>query len=464
MKRIAIIGGGVSGLAAAFALEKHRREGMALDYAVFEASHRFGGVVFSERVDDCLIEAGPDSFLTEKPWAADLCREVGLADELIGSNDGARKTYVYLNGQLVTMPDGLMFMAPTKIMPALSSPLFSSGTKLRFMREWFQGGRQTNSDESVASFVERHYGREVADRLAEPLLSGVYGGDINKLSLRAVLPRFAEMEARHGSLGRALTSARKKAPSNKPIFTSLKEGMAQMVDALTPRLHAAALHLNTPVQALQPQDHGWIVSAGLASDHFDGVVIATSPSAGAGLGLPEELSKALGEIEYSSSVTVGLGYDQQVRKTLPAGFGFLVPRIEGKRLLAVTFVHNKFPHRVPADRALLRCFLGGALDLPILDLSDEELLQLIQRELREILGLAAEPIFTRIYRWKNAMPQYNVGHLERVAKIERLCGELPALALAGNAYHGIGVPDCVRSGTEAATRILQGLGLSIAES
>ncbi len=231
--------------------------------------------------------------------------------------------------------------------------------------------------------------------------------------------------------------------------------MQQMVDAVVSHLAASSLHINTPVQAVQRQDSGWLVSAGYASDQFDAVIIATSAQDAAQLGLPEELSAILGGIEYTSSVTIALAYDRQVRQNLPPGFGFLVPRSEGKRLLAVTFVHNKFPHRAPEDRALLRCFLGSARDPAILDVPDDEMLNVVRRELRHILNLTAEPLFTRVYKWKDAMAQYNVGHIERIQAIERACRELPGLALAGNAYHGIGVPDCVRSGADAAASVLQ---------
>ncbi|MGO9647446.1 MAG: protoporphyrinogen oxidase [Terriglobales bacterium] len=462
MKRIAIIGGGISGLSAAFALEKHRRSGVALEYSLFESSPRLGGVLLTERINGCLVEAGPDSFLTEKPWASDLCRELGLGDKLIGSNDRDRKTYILVKGRLVPIPDGLMFMVPTKILPVIWSPLFSTPTKFRMIREWFHPPKQSAADESVTSFVERHYGPEMVDRLADPLLSGVYGGQASQLSLRAVLPRFAEMEARHGSLGRAMLAARRKAPkvaAAKPLFTSLKDGMQQMVDAVVSHLAASSLHINTPVQAMQRQGSGWLVSAGYDSDHFDAVITATSAQDAARLGLPEELSAILGGIEYTSSVTIALAYNREVRQNLPPGFGFLVPRSEGKRLLAVTFVHNKFPHRAPEDRALLRCFLGSARDPAILDVPDEEMLDVVRRELRHILHLTAEPLFTRVYKWKDAMAQYNVGHIERMQVIERACQQLPGLALAGNAYHGIGVPDCVRSGADAASSVLQELGL-----
>ena len=210
MKRIAIVGGGISGLAAAFALEERRRGGESLEYAVYEAGPRFGGVLVTEQVDGCLVEAGPDSFLTEKPWAADLCRRIGLEDQIIGSNDRERRTYILVKGRLVPIPDGLMFMVPTSLMPALLSPLFSSGTKFRMVREWRSSPRQSNGDESVAALVERHYGAEMVDRLADPLLSGVYGGEASRLSVRAVLPRFAEMESKFGSLGRGMLATRKR--------------------------------------------------------------------------------------------------------------------------------------------------------------------------------------------------------------------------------------------------------------
>ena len=467
MKRIAIIGGGISGLSAAFALEKHRAGGASLEYVLFESTPRLGGVLVTEHVDGCLVEAGPDSFLTEKPWASDLCREVELGDQLIGSNDADRKTYILVKGKLVVIPDGLMFMVPTKITPTVLSPLFSARAKMRMAREWFHPPRKADADETVAAFVERHYGPEMVDRLADPLLSGVYGGEASELSVRAVLPRFAEMEAKHGSLGRAMLAARKKmahaskAPT-RPLFTSLKDGMQQLVDAIVSRLPASALHAGSPVQCVQRQDSGWVVSAGYASDHFDAVIVATPAQASAELiqivsgGLASELRG----IKYTSSVTVNLGYDRSVRASLPPGFGFLVPRSEGKRMLAATFVHNKFPHRAPEDRALLRCFIGGARNEQVLQASDEEVVGIVRDDLRQIIKLTADPLFSRVYRWRGAMAQYGVGHLERLQRIEKLLQQFPGLALAGNGYRGIGVPDCVRSGSEAANKALVALGLT----
>ena len=459
MTRIAIIGGGISGLTAALTLEDQRRAG-ALDYTLFESSPRLGGVLHTDHVDACIVEAGPDSFISEKPWATDLCRTLGLGDQLIGSNDAGRKTYILVRGRLIPMPDGLMFMVPTKILPTGFSPLFSWSTKLRMAQELFHPPRAATADESVASFIERHYGAEMVGRLADPLLSGVYGGEASSLSVRAVLPRFAEMERTHGSLGRALFAARKKMPhsANKPapLFTSLKNGMQQLVETLVPRLDPASLIINTQVASIERGSAGWTVSAGSKSDHFDAVILALPTHAAAKFLATccADLSAELAAIGYTSSITVAIGYSREVRHSLPPGFGFLVPRSEGKRLLAATFVHNKFPHRAPEDRALLRCFFAGSNAENIWQLSDDAIVATVRNELQQILGLRAVPLFARVYKWKSAMAQYGVGHLDRLDRIERLRQQLPGLALAGNGLRGIGVPDCVRSGQEAASQVL----------
>ena len=464
MKRIAIIGGGISGLAAAFALEEHRRAGAPLEYVLYESSPRLGGVLRTEQVEGCVLEAGPDSFLTEKSWAADLCRALGLGDQLMSSNDADRKTYILVHGRLVLIPDGLMFMVPTKLMPTILSSLFSVKSKLLMAREWFHPPRAADSDESVASLVERHYGRELVDRLADPLLSGIYGGEASSLSVRAVLPRFAEMERTHGSLGRAVLAARKQQAARqpeRPLFASLKNGMQQLVDALLSRLSRSALLINMPIDKVRAEARGWRVSAGAKTDSFDAVIFALpTPSAAKLLSSSSpELANELGGIGYSSSITVGLGYGREVRQSLPAGFGFLVPRSEGRLMLAATFVHNKFPGRAPPDRALLRCFIGGAQADEVWQLSDGEVVGLVREDLKEILRLRAEPLFARVYKWKAAMAQYGVGHLDRLERIEHLRRQLPGLALAGNGYRGIGVPDCIRSGSEAAGEVLTSLHL-----
>ncbi len=458
MTRVAIIGGGISGLAAAFALEERRRAG-AVAYTLFESSPSFGGVLRTEHIQGCVVEAGPDSFLTEKPWASDLCRALGLGDQLIGSNDADRKTYILVHGRLIPMPDGLMFLVPTKILPTALSPLFSWRTKLRMARELSQPPRAAEEDESVASLVERHYGAEMVDRLASPLLSGIYGGEAASLSVRAVLPRFAEMERTHGSLGRAMLAARKKIPravKQPPIFTSLKNGMQQLVDTLIPRLDSRSLIPNTVVRSIQPNSSSWTVNARYESEVFDAVVLAVPAYTAARLlsTCSHELSTELATIGYTSSITVALGYDREVRQSLPPGFGFLVPRGEGKRLLAATFVHNKFPHRAPEDRALLRCFFAASNAEKIWNLSDAAIVAIVRTELQQILSLRSAPLFARVYKWKSAMAQYGVGHLERLDRIESLRQKFPSLALAGNGYHGIGIPNCIRSGQKAVQQVL----------
>jgi protoporphyrinogen/coproporphyrinogen III oxidase len=472
MKRIAIVGGGISGLSAAFTLEQRRRHGAAFEYVLYEASSRLGGVILSERVDGCLLEAGPDSFLTEKSSAADLCRQLGISDQLIGSNDAARRTYVLLKGRLVPIPDGLMFMVPTKILPSIFSPLFSPATKLRMLQELFSKTRNSRSDdasdgdtpdETVASFVARHYGAEMVDRLVDPLLAGVYGGLASQLSMRAVLPRFAEIEQKHGSLTRGMIARRGKATQAstapvEPIFTTLKGGMQSLVDALAVRLDgSSALRLNSGVQNLRLENDRWTMVSDSESSFFDAIILATPAPAAASLlrAASPQLSSQLASIPYSSSVTVALGFDRNLRSSMPPGFGFLVPRSEGKRILAATFVHNKFPYRVPQGFALIRCFLGGTADDRVLELTDNQILDITRNELREILDLTAEPHFTRVYKCKSTMAQYTVGHLKRLERIERIRHPLPGLALAGNAYRGIGVPDCIRSGIEAADQVLQ---------
>jgi oxygen-dependent protoporphyrinogen oxidase len=305
----------------------------------------------------------------------------------------------------------------------------------------------------------------VVDRLADPLLSGVYGGDAAKLSARAVLPRFVEMEEKYGSLSRAMLAAHKKMMAARkepapPLFTSLQDGMQQMVDAVAARLDPESIRLRTHVLRVYPEDSSssWRVSVEMnGEERFDAVLIATPANVAGALldGVDRGLARNLLDITYSSSVTVTLGYYIDQLATLPPGFGFLVPRSEGTRMLACTFVHNKFPHRAPEGKGILRCFLGGARDEAVLGLTDDEMLETVHRELKDILKLEARPIFARVYRWRGAMAQYEPGHIARVERIEKRVAEIPGLALAGNAYHGIGVPDCIRSGMEAANSLAQ---------
>jgi oxygen-dependent protoporphyrinogen oxidase len=350
-----------------------------------------------------------------------------------------------------------MFMVPTKLLSTFSSPLFSWTTKLRMVREWFYRPAESSSDLSVAEFVEHHYGREMVDRVADPLLAGVYGGSADTLSVQSVLPRFLDMQARYGSLGKAMVSARRNQPdSPRPLFTSLRGGMQQMIDALLARIPDSARRANSAVAKISSESGKWLVVSGGRTEEFDAAIVATPAYVASALlsGASSELASLLSGIRHSSSATAVLGYGSDVRSALPPGFGFLVPRTESRRIIAATFVHNKFPFRAPEDRAVVRCFLGGTRDEEAVQLSDDTLLAIVKSNLSGVLGIKSEPQFARIYRWNHAMAQYEVGHRDRVESIRTLLSRMPGLALAGNYLGGIGVPDCVRTGAEGAAKVL----------
>jgi oxygen-dependent protoporphyrinogen oxidase len=460
--RVAVLGGGIAGLSAALELEKARAIDGDLSYVLYEAGSRWGGAISSDRVQGCVVEGGPDSWLTEKPAAAKLCAELGLADELIASNDAERKTYIVVKQRLVQLPDGLMFMVPTKLVPTALSRLFSVRTKIKMALELMHPPRPASGDESVAALVERHFGAEVVDRLVDPLLAGIYGGDARSLSARAVLARMVEMEEKYGSLCRGMLAARARmaaAKSNQPraLFTTLRGGMQKMVDGIVARLPEANLRLDTRVRALDRGADRWRVSTDEDTAEFDAVIVAT-PAWAAGELLARVdagLGAALGATPYSSSVTVNLGYAREDLRSLPQGFGFLVPASAGYRMLACTFVHNKFAGRVPEGQGILRCFLGGARGEAVLDLPDAEIERSVLEELRALVGLKATPRFVRVHRSRRGMAQYAVGHIENLARIDAAVSKLPGLALAGNAYSGIGVPDCIRLGQAAVAKVIE---------
>jgi oxygen-dependent protoporphyrinogen oxidase len=471
--RIAIVGGGIAGLAAAYELEKARAAGAQVDYALYEERARLGGSLASEIVNGAVLERGPDSFLTEKPAAAELCREVGLGGELLPSNDAARKTYIVVRNRLVALPDGLMFLVPTKLIPTALTRLFGLRTKMRMGLELLHASRPSGGDESVAALVKRHFGQEAVDRLADPLLSGIYGGDAEQLSAQTVLPRLVEMETKYGSLTRGMLAAHKRMrdaakSSSKTrdggaaIFTALRGGMSQLVDAIVARIDLASLRAGVPVSAIRKTADGWSVEAGGTQQEFDGLIMAAPAWAAGELLAPVDaaLGSELGGIPYSSSITLNLVYDEKKIGTLPEGFGFLVPAVEGRAMLACTFVHRKFLGRTPPGKAVFRAFLGGMNREALLAESDEALVATVRREMAAILGAKTfsaevEPEHAQVSRWRRAMAQYAVGHKERMQRIGARMVELPGLRLVGNAYDGIGVPDCIRLGRQAARELVE---------
>lgn len=464
--RIAILGGGIAGLSAAWTLEKARRAGQPVDYSLYEAAGRLGGVLRSEIIDGCVVEGGPDSFLSEKPAAAALCRELGLADQLLPSNDAERRTYILVRNRLIPLPDGLMFMVPTKLVPTLLTPLFSWRTKVHMAREFLFPPPPATEDESVAAMTRRHFGQETVDRLVSPLLSGVYGGNADQLSVRAVLPRMVTMEQQHRSLSRAMLAARKAAPKpsgtpapRRSLFTTLRDGMSQMTDRLAAQLAPGSVRLSSPVESITCEGDAWIVETAFGRERYDALILALPAWTAGGLLRPvhRSLGAALEGVPYSSSITVTLGYQRDDLRALPLGFGYLVPANEGRRMLACTFVHNKFAGRTPADKGVLRCFLGGSGNEALLDQTDAQLTAIVEQELADVLGLRARPNFIRIARWRQSMAQYGVGHLDRMQRVREAVASLPGLALAGNAYEGIGVPDCIRTGQQAAEAVLRSL-------
>ncbi len=469
--RIAIIGGGIAGLAAAFELEKARKSGSSVEYMLFEARPRLGGSLASEIVNGAVLERGPDSFLTEKPAAAELCRELGLGADLIPSNDAARKTYIVVHNRLVPLPDGLMFLVPTKLVPTALTRLFTLRTKVRMALELLHPPTTNGHDESVAALVERHFGQEAVDRLADPLLSGIYGGDAAELSAQTVLPRLVDMETKYGSLTRGMLAAHKKMRavaknstkgSNRgaAIFTALRCGMQQLVDALIAYLDPDCVRTATPVAAIEKTGDGWSIEAAGARLEFDALIMAV-PAWAAGNLLEQVdpvLSAELGSIPYSSSITVNLIYDEARIGQLPEGFGFLVPVSEGRSMLACTFAHRKFLGRTPPGKAVFRAFLGGMKRDELMAESDEALIATVRREMSEILGAktipaTVAPEYAQVSRWSRAMAQYAVGHRERMQRVKDRVAALPGLRLVGNAYDGIGVPDCIRLGRQAAREL-----------
>jgi protoporphyrinogen/coproporphyrinogen III oxidase len=462
---IAIVGGGISGLATAYQLAS---DGVA--FTLFEASPRLGGIIETVHRQGFVIECGPDSWVTEKPWARELAVELGLEDQIIPSNDQWRRTYVqrgsHLQKQLVAIPDGMRMMVPSRWEPLLESPLFSEQARLAYLSEPERAEELKKSapaqDESVAEFVRRHFGEEVAGTIAGPLLAAVFGGDIAQLSVRAVMPAFVRMEAEEGSLIRAL---QRRAPqSTQSIFTTLTSGLETLIDRIVERLPATSLRLNQPVLRVEPENGGWQLTTASGSARFDAVVLATPPHVTRGLLQDQHARMAdLLPQQASSAIVVALAFapEQASRMRIPRGFGFVVPPMQPDasspepELLACTFVHQKFADRVPPGAVLLRAFFGGHSGDALQGESDDQIIARARLQLARVLGPLPQAAETVVRRWPRSLPQYAVGHLERMAALESLLRGLPGLSLVGCAYYGVGLPDLIRQG-RATARLLAG--------
>jgi protoporphyrinogen/coproporphyrinogen III oxidase len=472
-RRIAIVGGGVSGLAAAHRLFELQSQDAAdparepLEVVLLESSGRAGGTVRTYRREGFLLEGGPDSFISEKPAALELAKRLGLADRIIGTNERHRRSFVVSRGRLRPTPEGFQLLAPSRMLPFLTTDIFTWRGKARMALDLLLPRRKNangRDDESLAAFVRRRFGREALERMAQPMVGGIYTADPESLSLRATMPRFLEMERRDRSLILSMWKAARASKDSArhgrgasgarySLFLSFDEGTQVLTDALAARMPAGTLRLNTRVETLARGPRRWLLRTGVGETiEADAVCLALPAYASARL-LREVDGQLAGELEaipYASTATVNLAYRRADIPHALDGFGFVVPFVERRATLACTFSSVKFPDRAPEGHALLRAFVGGALQPEMFDLDETRMTEAVRRDLRDLLGVSAPPLFAHVEKWPRSMAQYHLGHTERLARVRSLLRDHDALALCGNAYEGAGLPDCVRSGESAA--------------
>lgn len=461
-KRIVIVGGGISGLAAAHRLLE--LSGDTAQVTLLEAGSRLGGTIQTEHRDGFLLERGPDSFISEKPEAVALAKRLGIESRLIQTNEQYRRSFIVRNGRLRPVPEGFQLLAPSRIWPFISTDIFSLRGKLRIAADLLLARKHSNGieDESLASFVRRRLGREALERMAQPMVGGIYTADPETLSLRATLPRFLDMERDHRSLILAMMRQGQKrgtSGARYSLFLSFDDGMEVLVNALA---HVVPnVRLNTRVNAIQKSDDGWTIRINTGeSIEADAICLAVPAHVAARLleNVNPRLATQLNAIKYASTATINFAYPREAIKHPLNGFGFVVPFVEKRSLIACTFSSVKFNDRAPDDHVLLRAFAGGALQPEMFALADSDMETRIEADLRELLNIDRKPLFAEVAKWERSMPQYEVGHLDRVQSIESEVRGLPGLALAGNSYRGAGIPDCIRSGEAAADEIINSLG------
>lgn len=484
MNDLIVVGGGIAGLASAYYAAK-KSNGRAR-ITLLEKADYWGGKILTDRVKDAVpegdfvIEGGPDTFVVTKPWGVKLCQELGLSPRLRGTNPDFKKTYILKNGKLHELPGGLTMMIPTEFGPMLRTGLLSWPAKARMGMDFLLPPATENGDESLGHFVTRRLGRSAYENLIEPLMSGIYAGDGDKLSLQSTLPYLRDLELKHGGLVKGALAARraraKKAiqhgnsaaapPGSRSIFLTPITGLAELVEALIDYLSAAGvdLLLKSSIQSINPSQDGYTIRLeNGASLDTQSIILATPAFISADLvsGFAPQLSDELGGIEYVSTATVTLAYRESDLPRPLDGYGYVIPRREGYKALACTWTSTKFPHRAPEGYALLRVFVGRAGQEAEIPWDEDGLLRVAQDELRETLGITAQPLLSRVFRWEKAMSQYNLGHPARLERIEQLLESLPGLALAGNGYGGIGIPDCIRSGELAAERVSESKAVNL---
>ncbi len=457
---VVVVGGGITGLSAAWSLQQSAaQEGRPLRYTLLEQGNRWGGKVQTEQVhgfgeQPFILEAGPDAFLTRKPWALELAQALGLGERIISTRRDHNRTFVLHHGEPVPLPEGLNLLVPTRSLPFLRSPLFSPWGKLRVGLEWFIPPRRDANDETLACFVQRRLGAEMLDKLGEPLLGGVYNGDPQRQSMQATFPHFPALEKQYGSLLRGMRR-QPPAPSDLPPFISFSTGTHELVQALTASL-SGDLRLKCAVCALEmlPGDHYGIVTERGDRLLADAVLLATPADVTASLlaRIAPQAAASLQSIRYAGIGTLYLAYRREDVPHPLDGFGMVIPGSARRAMDGMTWTSSKWAQRAPDGHVLLRVFFGGPRTRPLLDVDDDQLLAAVRGELRTSLGIWHAPLFYRIYRWHDGYPQYDLGHLERVQAAQT--GLPPGVMIAGSAYDGVGVPDCVRQGQAAASRIL----------
>jgi oxygen-dependent protoporphyrinogen oxidase len=464
MKHVTIVGAGITGVAAAYYLQKKSAErGLEISYTLLEASNRLGGKVVTDTEKGFVIEGGPDSFVTEKPWGLQFCHDLGLGSQLIPANEIQRKIYILRKGRLVAFPSGLRLTIPTEILPFVLSPLISPLGKLRMAMDYVIPPRSGGGDESLASFIRRRLGQECVERIAGPVMAGIFVSDPERLSMMCSFPRFLEMERAHGSLIRAARAARRKPHPHNPLaaghsmFNSLKGGAGAVIEAARKQLRGE-IRLTCAAQGIERVGSRFRIGTSGGPVESDAVVLAVPAfeAARAVQSLHPRLANLLNAIRYVGTATISSAY---LREDIPPGirldgYGVLVPASEQRDLIACTWSSVKFKHRAPAGCALLRAFVGGPRAEEKSELPDDQLRDLVAREYASMFGIKRKPMLQRIYRWPRGNPQFDVGHLDRVDEMERAAAEVPGLLLAGSAYRGVGMPDCIKSAVAAVDRIL----------